>query len=42
MYLHLAELIKLFENGPNKTYNGLYYYLGAIVNSSDNKQVHYK
>ena len=36
------ELIKLFENTPSKSYNGLYYYLGAIVNSSDNKAVHYK
>ena len=36
------ELIKLFEGSPSKSYNGLYYYLGAIVNSSENKSVHYK
>ncbi|RYY38323.1 hypothetical protein EON62_00490, partial [archaeon] len=34
------ELIKMFE--ANKSYNGLYHYLGAIVNSSDNKNVHFK
>jgi clathrin heavy chain len=34
------ELIKVFENA--KMVNGLFYYLGAVVNSSDNKAVHYK
>ena len=34
------ELIKLFEAA--KSYNGLYYYLGAIINTSENKAVHYK
>jgi len=34
------ELIKLFETA--KAYNGLFHYLGAIVNSSENKLVHYK
>ena len=30
-------LIKLFEGA--KAYTGLYYYLGAIVNSSEHKEV---
>ena len=34
------ELIKLFETAKMGT--GLYYYLGAIVNASENKAVHYK
>jgi clathrin heavy chain len=34
------ELIKTFES--HKMYNGLFYYLGAIVNTSENKTVHYK
>jgi clathrin heavy chain len=34
------ELIKVFES--HKMYNGLFYYLGAIVNTSENKVVHYK
>ena len=34
------ELIKTFE--AHKMYNGLFYYLGAIVNTSENKTVHYK
>jgi len=34
------ELIKMFETA--KAYNGLFHYLGAIVNTSDNKTVHYK
>jgi clathrin heavy chain len=34
------ELIKLFEAA--KSYNGLFYYLGAIVNTSENKAVHFK
>jgi clathrin heavy chain len=34
------ELIKLFETAKMGT--GLYYYLGAIVNASENKTVHYK
>ena len=34
------ELIKLFETAKMGT--GLYYYLGSIVNSSENKAVHYK
>jgi clathrin heavy chain len=34
------ELIKLFENA--KAFNGLFHYLGAIVNTSENKTVHYK
>ena len=33
-------LIKVFETA--KAFTGLYYYLGAIVNSSTNKEVHYK
>lgn len=34
------ELIKVFESA--KMPNGLFYYLGSIVNSSENKAVHYK
>ena len=34
------ELIKMFETA--KAYNGLFHYLGAIVNTSENKAVHYK
>jgi len=39
-HLTPEELIKLFESA--KMYSGLYYYLGAIVNASENKSVHYK
>ena len=35
-----TELIKTFE--AHKMYNGLFYYLGAIVNSSEDKAVHFK
>ena len=34
------ELIKVFETA--KSVNGLFYYLGAIVNTSENKAVHFK
>lgn len=34
------ELIKMFEQA--KMPNGLYYFLGGIVNTSENKNVHYK
>lgn len=34
------ELIKVFEGA--KSIAGLYHYLGAIVNASENKNVHYK
>jgi clathrin heavy chain len=34
------ELIKTFEAA--KSVNGLFYYLGAIVNTSENKAVHFK
>jgi clathrin heavy chain len=40
------SLIKVFETGGGSgrppSWNGLFYYLGAIVNTSDNKAVHYK
>lgn len=35
-----AALIRIFETA--KSFTGLYYYLGAIVNTSDNPEVHYK
>lgn len=38
--LGAEELIKLFENA--KAWNGLFHFLGAIVNSSESKAVHYK
>ena len=34
------KLIKMFED--YKIYDGLYYFLGSIVNSSENPEVHYK
>jgi len=35
-----GELIKMFES--HKMQNGLFYYLGAIVNTSEDKAVHFK
>ncbi|KAI8917358.1 hypothetical protein BC831DRAFT_485343 [Entophlyctis helioformis] len=35
-----SSLIALFEN--NKTFEGLYYYLGSIVNFSQDAEVHFK
>ncbi|OAJ39008.1 hypothetical protein, variant [Batrachochytrium dendrobatidis JEL423] len=35
-----SQLINLFET--NKTFEGLYYYLGAIVNFSQDAEVHFK